>query len=528
MALFPFAQIFLNRPAYLPHRYVLIFGFLTIEGTCAIFSPLIFGCSTEEILTDPFDDHIDVRWTWISEKLKRADYRTWYFGKGHHGFESVKHFPRHKGFDVHTGILNGADSYRNSFVWDEFEPKHVKLYSTRFYAKQAYQMVDNHFLSGDPRPFFLFLSFQTPHSPLDPPNPQQFRSEQVYSEVRSRWKKLDQMMYTVDVELKNLAELLRLHGAWNNTVFAFISDNGATTSRSEGSNWPLRGEKSTSFEGAMRVTGFVAGGFVPPRLHGTRNGVNSHIADWYATFCYLAGVDASDDSPEAIRHENLTAESISPYHPVVKNLLGQEENLWGDAYPGVDSVNLVPFLYEPEKYSAASAHEYLVLSTEVIIHGDFKLITAQPCALDTDHPVPNTCKIKDNQLMYGWIKLDDERWKPIDDNRLGCLQVFNPHRYPSESMLDPCLFDLSVDPREENPVQNPEVAAKLWRKLNDTLLYQYTTNIPGKEEGISPQGCLGICKSLKFAQQRFGVDADQNEVPLCGLEYVQDIGALFC
>ena len=481
----------------------------------------------EEILTDPFHDHIDLRWTWITEKLQSKGYRSWYFGKGHHGFESVKHLPRHRGFDIHTGILNGADGYRDSFAWDGFEPKSIRQYSTRYYGKQAYNAVEQHLASGDSNPFFLFLSFQTPHSPLDPPEPTEYRSESIYEDVKPRWKKLDQMMYTVDVEVKALVELLQLHGEWNNTFFAFISDNGATTSRSEGSNWPLRGEKSTSFEGALRVTGFLAGGFVPQRLYGTHNSVNSHIADWYSTFCYLAGVDPEDDPPEPARHPNLTADTISPYYPVRTNALGEEENLWGNSYPGIDSVNLVPFLYEPEKYSAGSAHEYLVLSTEVVIRGDYKLITAQPCALDTDNKRRNACKIKDNKLMYGWIKRDDVRWKSPPNN-LGCLEVFNPHRYPSESQLEPCLFDLRTDPREEQPLFNPSVTGTLWKHLNNTILYQYTTTVPGKQDGLSPKGCLGICRTLRKAQNFFGIEKDRNEVPLCGLDYVQDPGALFC
>ena len=38
----------------------------------------------------------------------------------------------------------------------------------------------------------------------------------------------------------------------------------------------------------------VSGGFLPASLRGTTNGVLMHVADWYATLCAIAGVDATD------------------------------------------------------------------------------------------------------------------------------------------------------------------------------------------------------------------------------------------
>ena len=32
-------------------------------------------------------------------------------------------------------------------------------------------------------------------------------------------------------------------------------------------------------------------------LRGTTNDMRFHIVDWYPTFCFLAGIDGSDDSP---------------------------------------------------------------------------------------------------------------------------------------------------------------------------------------------------------------------------------------
>ena len=72
----------------------------------------------------------------------------------------------------------------------------------------------------------------------------------------------------------------------------------------------------------MRVAAFVSGGLIPEKLRGTSNNMRFHIVDWYTshscivcpfhcrlvstlrkwrgrypTFCFLAGIDAADNSP---------------------------------------------------------------------------------------------------------------------------------------------------------------------------------------------------------------------------------------
>ena len=61
-----------------------------------------------EELSDVTSDDIDLRWTLIGTKLKRAGYRTHWVGKGHTGYRSVAHLPIHNGFDTHVGLLGGA------------------------------------------------------------------------------------------------------------------------------------------------------------------------------------------------------------------------------------------------------------------------------------------------------------------------------------------------------------------------------------------------------------------------------------
>ena len=47
-----------------------------------------------------------------------------------------------------------------------------------------------------------------------------------------------------------------------------------------GNNYPLRGGKHTAFEGGVRLSAFVAGGYLPVNVRGTINTGNIHLADW--------------------------------------------------------------------------------------------------------------------------------------------------------------------------------------------------------------------------------------------------------
>ena len=104
------------------------------------------------------------------------------------------------------------------------------------------------------------------------------------------------MVNIMDETVGDLTQALKQRGLWDNTLIVFSSDNGGPVDVQENAanNWPLRGGKYSVFEGGIRATAFVSGGFIPPALRGTRNDGIISIADWYSTFCKLAGVDPTD------------------------------------------------------------------------------------------------------------------------------------------------------------------------------------------------------------------------------------------
>ena len=82
------------------------------------------------------------------------------------------------------------------------------------------------------------------------------------------------MVSVVDEAVANVTAALKARpGMWARTLLVWTTDNGAPV-HVGGSNHPLRGGKSTNFEGGVRVPRFVSGGSCPR---------NVELAPWLAT-----------------------------------------------------------------------------------------------------------------------------------------------------------------------------------------------------------------------------------------------------
>lgn len=271
-----------------------------------------------------------------------------------------------------------------------------------------------------------------------------------------------------------------------------MRDRGMHLLLAAGVNWPLRGEKHSNWEGAMRAAAFVSGGFVPAALRGSHNPHTTHLVDWYATFAGLAGVAAADDPPEP-------AAKPDPARPFA--------NIYGErSFPPSDSVDIWPMITNPSAYPVGAAHPYLPLTKEVMLSGQYKLLVSQPY-------------FKSQQS--GW-RQPDGTWRP--PNASETVDCMGQDLSPAQSFFPaaarprkgagagrPCLFDVRADPGEHVDLSAdlPDVVAKLWARLNASVGYQRDCNgwtyegtaaaeIPGPRQpdgstSCSPPERLGHC-----------------------------------
>jgi len=113
-----------------------------------------------------------------------------------------------------------------------------------------------------------------------------------------------QQMYQIDTQIGRIVTALKDLSLWENTLLLLTNDNGATSaqyvnaSSSElnynyGLNWPLRGVKSSYYQGAVKTIMAISGGALPESERGTINTALHHISDITPTI--LAAAGWSDD-----------------------------------------------------------------------------------------------------------------------------------------------------------------------------------------------------------------------------------------
>jgi arylsulfatase B len=104
------------------------------------------------------------------------------------------------------------------------------------------------------------------------------------------------MLSVLDRNIGTIVDALAARGLWDDTLMTFMSDNGGCTELTENAanNFPLRGGKYYAFEGGIRVTAFLSGGYLPTAARGTVSNELVHIADYYATLCVRAGLPLAE------------------------------------------------------------------------------------------------------------------------------------------------------------------------------------------------------------------------------------------
>lgn len=103
---------------------------------------------------------------------------------------------------------------------------------------------------GDERPYFLLLSYNAVHSPLQGADEYMRRFEHI-DDVQRRI--FAAMLAQLDDGVGRVLDEVRRSGQWENTLLVFLSDNGGPTRELTSSNLPLRGEKGQVYEGGLRV-----------------------------------------------------------------------------------------------------------------------------------------------------------------------------------------------------------------------------------------------------------------------------------
>ena len=234
-----------------------------------------------------YEGYLNERVVSLANLMKDAGYHTYMAGKWHLG-NAATQSPTARGFERTFALLSGAASHFDDMAgyspatpqgryWQDGEEIFElpsTFYSSDFYASRIMEYIDSNVDDGSP--FFAYLSFTAPHSPLHAPAETMTKYRGKYTEgwdvIRERrfddaksqgvinedaelpsresfvqpWDSLDPetrecesrlmevyaaMVDRMDYNIGRVIEHLERRGILENTYIVFFSDNGADASQ---------------------------------------------------------------------------------------------------------------------------------------------------------------------------------------------------------------------------------------------------------------------------------------------------------
>ncbi|MHC4506431.1 MAG: arylsulfatase B [Planctomycetota bacterium] len=230
----------------------------------------------------------------LADMLADAGYRRrGVFGKWHLGHYLRKFLPLNRGFTHHYGHYNGAFDYftherEGELDWHlQFETCRDEGYSTDLIGREAARFIEE---SPIDKPFFLYVPFNAPHTPLQAKNEDIAKYEKITPEGRRIYAA---MVDSMDQAIGRILAAIDAKRIAEDTLVLFFSDNGAVTRH--GDNGPWRSGKGSVYEGGVRVPAVVRW---PAGIPGGRecHAMMGYV-DVYPTLKRIAGLTAPDPNP---------------------------------------------------------------------------------------------------------------------------------------------------------------------------------------------------------------------------------------
>ena len=352
----------------------------------------------------------------MPQSFQGAGYQTAMVGKWHLGHAQMTYHPNNRGFDHFYGHLHTEVGFYPPFAnqgGKDFQLNGVSINDDGYETYLLADEVSRYIRERDKnRPFFMYMPFIAPHTPLDAPQELQDKYKDIDTDLppaRSRQTDDTRRMATMmlqpsarpmyaavvdamDQAIGRVLQTLEEEGIADNTIVLFFSDNGgAAYSYGGANNAPLRGGKGETFEGGIRVVSLLRW----PAMLGSGKQFDQimSVMDVFPTLAAAAGIEA------------------------------------GNTFE-LDGRNMWPAIAQGE---AVPLEKPLMFASEIPIYGSFKFTAF------------------------------DESWKLVQEVEQEQLSV----------TVTNYLFDISKDPNEYNNLASayPEVVEQLseaiheWRAL---------------------------------------------------------------
>lgn len=238
--------------------------------------------------------YLDPETVLLPQQLKDVGYNTALIGKWHLGLETPN-IPTKRGFDFFKGWLGDMmDDYwkkrrhdinymrLNDSIIDP--PGHATDLFTEWSVDYIEQQVNSE------SPFFLYLAYNAPHFPVQPPKEWLERVQKRFPNMDNTRASLVAFIEHLDDGIGKVINTLKETGQYDNTLIVFTSDNGGWL-WDMANNGPYRGGKTDMYEGGLRVpAGITWKNQIPS---GTSSNQINLTMDLFPTILEAAGVSNS-------------------------------------------------------------------------------------------------------------------------------------------------------------------------------------------------------------------------------------------
>jgi arylsulfatase A-like enzyme len=283
--------------------------FTTMRANCTVCSP-----SRAALLTGRYADRVGVpgvirtqsedSWGYFDPKvptladaLGAAGYQTALIGKWHLGLEPPN-TPNERGFNFFHGFLGDMmDSYTthqrhgNNYMRRNAEVIAPAGHATDLFSDWAADYLRGRAKTPD-QPFFLYLAYNAPHFPIEPPAEWLEKVKQRSPEMDEKRASNVAFVEHLDASIGRVLAALDDSGLARNTVVVFTADNGGSLPHAQ-NNDPWRGGKQEHYDGGLRVPFMVR--WPAAVAPGSRSDHAGLVFDLFPTFTELAGAKPAVD-----------------------------------------------------------------------------------------------------------------------------------------------------------------------------------------------------------------------------------------
>ena len=332
----------------------------------------------------------------LAEILKKQGYNTGIMGKWHLGWSKEKQ-PAAFGFDEQYGFFNSHSLYSpegtdgiidqkidadwtDSYIWSGQRNGPHAIYRNGIEIDENGYLTDRitdesiaYMNKHKGHPFFLWISFSAPHTPLQAPREYVDQFSDIEDPVKRVYRA---MISNLDDNIGRLIEYLKDKNLAESSIIFFISDNGGAEYTHTTDNGRYEGGKNTEFEGGLKVPMII-------RLPGMRA--------------------AGSRFPHMVSSMDVFSTSIASAG--IEMMPGRE----------LDGVNLVPYLVGENK---KPPHEYLFWQrgiSKVVRNNEFKLVMNDYSGTEilydlNQNKYENPDVASDNPMVVKELKMAFQDW----------------------------------------------------------------------------------------------------------------------